>query len=94
MSSHHEWSEEVIKQHNENKPYAPENGQPLKFKVGDSVVYTNSYGVSFNLTVTGFYIPEQITSQYATGCRYYLNGSAPWMPVTEESLMASDEVVA
>jgi hypothetical protein len=86
MSSHHEWVDELIKHHDEQKPFAPENGQPLLFKVGDAVTYTNGFGVSFNRTVTGIYQPSQPCSLYATGCRYLLNNSSHWMPVEEASL--------
>ena len=41
MSSHWEWMEEVIRKHDAEHPFAPENGQPLKFKPGDKVIYTN-----------------------------------------------------
>ena len=37
MSSHHEWAEEVTARHDATKPFAPENGQPLRFKAGDPV---------------------------------------------------------
>jgi len=84
--SHHEWSEAVIAQHDIDKPFAPENGQELKFTIGESVVYTNDYGVSFNQKITGFYKPEQTTSLYAVGYRYFLDKDSHWMPVKESNL--------
>jgi hypothetical protein len=86
MSSHHQWVDEIVKHHDEQKPFAPENGTPLAFKAGDSVTYTNSFGVSFNRTVTGIYQPSQPCSLYATGCRYLLDTDSHWMPVDEASL--------
>ncbi|MBC3871734.1 hypothetical protein HV832_16245 [Undibacterium oligocarboniphilum] len=76
----------VIAQHENEKPHAPENGSPLKFKVGDSVIFTNDYGVTFKLKITGLYQPEPINSLYATGSRYLLSGSSPWFPCKESSL--------
>lgn len=35
MNSHHEWVKEVTAQHDAQKPFSPENGQPLRFRVGD-----------------------------------------------------------
>lgn len=92
MSSHQEWQEEVIKEHDEKKPFAPENGTPLKFKAGDPVIYTNSNGATFSRTVTGLYKPEQPCSLYARGYRYLIDGSAPWMPVHEHSLKPNTRV--
>ena len=86
MSSHHEWVEEVVRDRDLNKPFAPENGQPLCFKVGDSVIYTNDNGVEFSLTVSGFYKPTGPCSLYATGYRYFLEKSPRWMPVRQASL--------
>lgn len=45
--SHHEAIARLIKEHDEIKPFAPENGQKLKFKVGDKVAYINDYGCIF-----------------------------------------------
>jgi hypothetical protein len=41
MSSHHDYIIEITAQHDALKPFAPENGQPLRFKIGDAVIYTN-----------------------------------------------------
>lgn len=95
--SHWDWEEAVIERHQSEKPYAPENGEPLKFKVGDEVIYTNDYGVQFKQTVTGFYQPDQINSLYATGYRYLLDTDCYWMPVRESSLQSVEwamEVIA
>ena len=86
MTSHHHWVEEVVKKHDEEKPFSPENGTPLRFCVGDAVTYTNSNGAAFFLTVTGLYKPMGPCSLYATGCRYLLNKTSYWMPVDEASL--------
>lgn len=89
MSSHHDWETEIIAQHARETPFAPENGQPLKFVVGDAVIYTNDYGVSFGpRRVTGLYQPDMPSSLYATGYRYYLDKDSHWMPVKESSLSA------
>ena len=89
MSSHHDWETEIIAQHARETPFAPENGQPLKFGVGDAVIYTNDYGVSFGpRRVTGLYQPDMPSSLYATGYRYYLDKDSHWMPVKESSLSA------
>lgn len=88
VSSHWEWVKRVQADHDAKKPFAPENGQPLKFKVGDKVTFTNDYGVEFhNLTVTGLYTkPDCECSLYANGARYYLDTDAHWFPHKESSL--------
>ncbi|MDR2112887.1 MAG: hypothetical protein LBQ62_07295 [Candidatus Accumulibacter sp.] len=86
MSSHHEWVAEVVARHDAEKPFAPENGQPLRFKAGDCVIYTNPYGVEFRFRITGFYRPEQPCALYARGARYLVNSSSPWYPVSESRL--------
>lgn len=86
MSSHWEWQERMIKQHDAEKPFAPENGTPLAFKAGDPVIYTNDQGVEFHLNVTGLYQPNPIDSLYATGYRYMLDWDCHWMPVRESNL--------
>jgi hypothetical protein len=92
MSSHHDWAEEVIADHDAKKPFAPENGQPLRFSVGDRVIYTNDGGAEFRQTITGLYIPVGPSSQYALGKRYLIDSSCPWMPVAESSLRLDDTV--
>jgi len=93
MSSIWEYEKRVVAQHNTEKPFAPENGQPLKFAVGDVVAFTNEYGVMFRgLKVTGFYRPDPLESLYATGMRYLLDWSSPWFPAKESSLQLDSEV--
>lgn len=84
--SHGDWQKEVIEQHNLRKPFAPENGQELLFKIGDKVVYTNDNGVSFIKKVIGLYQPNPIDSLYACGHRYLLDTDCYWMPVKEDNL--------
>lgn len=91
MSSHHEWVEEVTAQHDAEKPYAPENGRALRFKVGDPVICKNPYGIEFALRITGFYLrPALPCGRYANGARYLLDWDCPWFPV-EESCLRLDE---
>jgi hypothetical protein len=86
MSSHHEWVEQGIAHHDALKPFAPENGRPLAFKVGDSVIYTNPAGCEFKQRISGLYRPDQTTAQYALGARYLIDSDSPWVPVAESSL--------
>jgi hypothetical protein len=86
MSSLQDWQEEVIERHDRVRPYAPENGQSLKYDIGDAVLFTNDYGAVFAQRIVGFYRPSPITSLYATGARYYLDTDCHWMPVAESSL--------
>ena len=90
MSGHHEWEQETIEQHNTQRPFAPENGEVLKFKVGNPVVYTNEFGVSFHRRITALYRPEPIDSLYATGHRYLLDKDSYWMPVKEANLCLNE----
>ena len=39
--SHHEAVDELVKRHDATTPFAPENGESLKFNVGDKVTYVN-----------------------------------------------------
>lgn len=86
MSSHWDWAVRVCADHDKNKPFAPENGRPLQFKVGDPVIYSNDYGVRFRFRVTRLMSPAEDALQYALGKRYFLNSSAHWMPHTEACL--------
>lgn len=86
MSSHHDWIIEITAEHDALKPFAPENGQPLRFNIGDTVVYTNDAGLQFRCRVTGFYQLTGLSGLYARGARYLLDSSSPWMPVSESSL--------
>jgi len=90
MSSHHDWVIEVSAQHDAHKLFAPENGEPLRFKIGDAVIYTNDFGAQFHSRVTGFYQPAGLCGLYALGRRYFLDSSSPWMPVAESSLRPDD----
>lgn len=86
MSYHWEWIEEVIQKHDAEHPFAPENGEPLKFKPGDKVIYTKEYGVSFEHYITDYYKTEKPCSLYACGARYLLDWDCPWLPVNEANL--------
>ena len=86
MSSHWKWCDEVIASHNTEKPFAPENGETLKFHIGDDVVFTNPYGVEFDTRIIGLYQSSPITVQYALGARYLIDTSSPWYPVPETAL--------
>lgn len=86
MSSHWDWEKNVIAEHNQQKPYAPENGQLLKFKPGTPVIYTNDHGIEFPLIVTGYYAPNNIDSHYASGARYMLSWDCYWFPTKESTL--------
>ncbi|HGW4115855.1 TPA: hypothetical protein ACNH4I_002817 [Serratia marcescens] len=90
MSSHHDWIIEITAQHDALKPFAPENGQPLRFAIDDTVIYTNEAGLRFRLRIAGFYRPTEPSGLYALGARYLLNSSSPWMPVSESSLRPDD----
>lgn len=92
MSSHWDWVKRVVAQHDLEKPFAPENGEPLKFKIGDPVIFTNPNGVSFRLRVTGYYQPSEPCSLYANGRRYLLDSSSPWFPVKEADLQPDEDV--
>jgi hypothetical protein len=89
MSSHHDYIIEITAQHDALKPFAPENGQPLRFKIGDAVIYTNEYGAQFRCRVTGFYQPTGLGPVRAR-CALLLDSSSPWMPVSESSLRPDD----
>lgn len=87
MSSHWEWVETVTADHDRDKPFAPENGQALRFAIGDHVIFTNDYGVEFEMQITGFFDrPQAPSGLYSRGHRYLVDSSSPWFPVTEASL--------
>ena len=90
MSSHHDYIIEITAQHDARKPFAPESGQPLRFKIGDAVIYTNEHGAQFRRRVTEFYRPTGLSGLYARGARYLLDSTSPWMPVSESSLRSDD----
>jgi hypothetical protein len=85
MSSHWDWEERVLLDHEEKKPFAPENGQSLKYKSGDRVIYTNEFGVEFASRVLDFYT-EKTDALYCLGRRYLLDKDSWWFPVAESSL--------
>jgi hypothetical protein len=94
MSTHWKWAERVAAQHDREKPFAPENGRPLKFKPCDRVVYTNPQGVSFSLRVIGFYERSaEPDGMYASGARYLLDWECPWYPVAESCLRFPEPAV-
>ena len=65
MGSLHDYIIEITAQHDALKPFAPENGQPLRFRIGDAVIYTNDAGLQFRRRVTGFYRPAEPSGLYA-----------------------------
>ena len=86
-----EFVDEAVSQHDTHKPFAPENGKPLRFKVGDSVIYTNDYGLEFEYTITGLVNPPSAkcglyARLYAGGSRYYVDSDSPWVAIQESSL--------
>ena len=87
--SHHEAMRLLRLEHDKNKPFAPENGTPLKFKVGDKVTYTNEGGVVFEgYTVTRLLHPS--ADLYPQGYRYFIDSDAYWMPKKESELKHAD----
>ena len=84
--SHQDWEKEMIEKHDLQKPFAPENGNELLFKIGDDIIYTKDNGAIFTFKVTKLYQPNPIDSHYAIGCRYLLNWDCPWFPVKECNL--------
>lgn len=86
--SHHEAMRQVIKEHDETSPFSPQNGEPLKFKVGDRVTYVNDYGCIFTgKTITKLMERADDESLYCSGHRYYIDSDCPWMPVKEANLL-------
>lgn len=83
-----EYAARVMQKHDEQKLFAPENGKPLKFKIGDIVTYTNDYGIRFHgLRVTGIYeCPSEPCSHYGRGGRYFLNDGTRFSPKAEDSI--------
>ena len=59
----------------------------LKFKIGDKVTFTNSYGVVFpGHKITGYCETNHVLYQY--GARYYIDTDSYWYPVAEDTLTA------
>lgn len=87
--SHHEMMKLTIEKHDSERPFAPENGQPLKFKAGDIVTFINDFGFRRSgKTVTRIMKREEDESLYCIGYRYYIDSDSPWMPVKETQLCA------
>lgn len=85
---HHEAMREIITSHDATNPFAPENGEPLKFKAGDKVTYVNDYGCVFEgKTITRIMERTDDESLYCLGYRYYIDTDCPWMPVKESNLL-------
>ncbi|GMV31907.1 MAG: hypothetical protein AMXMBFR59_40320 [Rhodanobacteraceae bacterium] len=55
MSSHHDWVLGVSAQRDVFKWFARESGEPLRFRVRDAVIHTNSYGGQFRRRVIKVY---------------------------------------
>lgn len=87
---HHEAMARLIKEHDKIKPFPPENGKELKFKVGDKVTYINDYGCIFEgMTITKVMSRADNEGLYCSGRRYYIDSDCPWMPVEEANLLFS-----
>lgn len=59
-----------------------ESPVPCGFKVGDAVVFTNDYGVSFDRIIRGF----AKAPHGERGRLVYLNTDSWWFPVSPQSL--------
>ena len=84
---HHEAMKELIALHDATTPFAPENGEPLKFNIGDKVTYVNDFGCIFEgYTIIGIMNRDDYESLNCSGRRYYIDSDSPWMPVKESNL--------
>lgn len=92
MSSFWVWEKTKVAEHNLYLPFAPENGSPLEFKPGDSVVYTHEYLGTYQAVVAGYYLPNPADSFYAQGARYLLDRGAYWFPVAESELQRDNSI--
>jgi len=70
--------------HDLARPFAPENGQPLKFKIGDLVAVRISDEISV-VRVIGYY--QARDGLYARGKRYLLDVETHWVPYSEDQLV-------
>lgn len=87
LMSHHDMMKLTIEKHDRERKFAPENGQLLKFKVGDKVTFVNDFGfIRTGKTVTRIMRREEDESFYCMGRRYYIDSDCPWMPVKESNL--------
>ena len=86
--SHHEMMKLTIEEHDRGQPFAPENGCPLKFRVGDKVTFVNENGCEFvGHTITRIMKREEDEILYCQGYRYYIDSDSPWFPVKESQLL-------
>ena len=84
---HHAAMKELIALHDATTPFAPENGESLKFNVGDKVTFINDYGCIFEgRIITKIMERTDDESLYCSGRRYYIDSDCPWMPVKESNL--------
>ena len=68
---------------------------PCDFKLGDRVVFTNDYGVSFDLVVRGFAAEPHNADRPDWPQRFvYVFTDAWWFPTSPEKLKHRDEVMA
>ncbi len=69
---------------------APTPPTPCRFKVGDKVLFTNSYGIKFGPhIVLGFAGPDDVLTKY--GKFIHIDVDSVWCPVAEESLTIWDD---
>lgn len=79
---------ELVRQHDDERPYAPENGHPLAFAPGDRVTFVNDYGVRFpGHVVVRIMQRDEDEWLYCAGRRYFIDSDSPWFPVCEENLL-------
>ena len=84
---HHAAVKELIKLHDATTPFSPENGEKLRYKVGDKVTFVNDYGCVFEgMTITKLMKRADNEGLYCSGYRYYIDSDCPWMPVKESNL--------
>lgn len=79
-----------VARHDMERPFAPENGQPLRFGIGDAVAIrelmeADGEGITV-YQVTGYYVRKE-SALYANGKRYLLNVDAHWFPYSEAELI-------
>ena len=88
--SYHTAMEELIEEAERTRPYAPENGKPLRFKVGDAVQYYSDGGtlvLPMVYRISALMTKAENPGWYAMGYRYWLDSAKPtWMPVAELNL--------
>lgn len=64
-------------------------GAVPKFQIGDAVIFTNDYGVTYpGKTIAG--IEDRTEKDFLRGMRYFIEPTdAPWFPVLESNLKRS-----